>query len=86
MQLPNEKCKTLLLNNKEDEVTEIIIVNNKNDVDKSPRRFFTQLKSLESTFLQIENNEQLQHDTINLCQSILKEQSNIACFEDTGLA
>ena len=42
-------------------------------------------KSLEGIFLQIENNEELEHDTINLYQSILKEQSNMAGFEDTGL-
>ena len=57
---------------KEDDVTEIIITNIKNDVDKSPRRFVTRPKSLESIFVQIENNEELQHETINLCQSILK--------------
>ena len=80
MQISNGKYKTLLVNNKEDDVTEILITNNKNDVDKSPRRF-----SLKSIFLQIENNEELQHDTINLCHSVLKEQSNMAGFEDTGL-
>ena len=85
MQIPNEKYKTLVVNNKEDDVTEIIITNNKNDVDKSPRRFVTRPKSLDSIFLQIENNEELQRDTINLCQSILKEQSNMAGFEDIGL-
>ena len=85
MQISNGKYKTLLVNNKEDDVTEIIITNNKNDVDKSPRRFVTRPKSFKSIFLQIENNEELQHDTINLCQSILKEQSNMAGFEDTGL-
>lgn len=42
-------------------------------------------KSLEGIFLQIENDEELEHDTINLYQSILKEQSNMAGFEDTGL-
>ena len=42
-------------------------------------------KSLEGIFLQIENNEELEHDTINLYQSILKEQSIMAGFEDTGL-
>ena len=30
------------------------------------------------------NNEELQHDTKNLCKSILKE-SNMASFEDNGL-
>ena len=85
MQISDGKYETLLVNNKEDDVTEIIITNNKNDVDKSPRRFVTRPKSLKSIFLQIENNEELQHDTINLCQSILKEQSNMAGFEDTGL-
>ena len=85
MQIFNRKYKSLLVNNKEDDVTEIIITNNKNDVDKSPRRFVTRPKSLKSIFSQIENNEELQHDTINLCQSIFKEQSNMAGFEDTGL-
>ena len=85
MQISDGKYETLLVSNKEDNVTEIIITNNKNDVDKSPRRFVTRPKSLKSIFLQIENNEELQHDTINLCQSILKEQSNMAGFEDTGL-
>ena len=85
MQISNGNYKTLLVNNKEDDVTEIIITNNKNDVDKSPRRFVTRPKSLKTIFLQIENNEELRHDTINLCQSILKEQSNMAGFEDTGL-
>lgn len=42
-------------------------------------------KSLEGILLQIENDEELEHDTINLYQSILKEQSNMAGFEDTGL-
>ena len=42
-------------------------------------------KSLEGIFLQIENDEELEHDIINLYQSILKEQSNMAGFEDTGL-
>ena len=42
-------------------------------------------KSLEGIFLQIENNEELEHDTINLYQSILKEQNIMAGFEDTGL-
>ena len=70
MQISNGKYKTLLVNNKEDDVTEIIITNNKNDIDKSPRRFVTRPKSLKSIFLQIENNEELQHDTINVCQSI----------------
>ena len=50
MEIPNEKCKTLLVNNKEDGATEIIITKNKNDVDKSPRRFVTRPKSLESIF------------------------------------
>ena len=72
MQISNEKYKTLLVDNKEDDVTEIIITNIKNDVDKSPRRFVTRPKSLESIFIQIENNGELQHETINLCQSILK--------------
>ena len=85
MEIPNEKCKTLLVNNKEDGATEIIITKNKNDVDKSPRRFVTRPKSLESIFLQIDNNEGLQHDTINSCQSIVKEQCNMAGFEDIGL-
>ena len=85
MQIFSEKYKTLLVNDKEDDVTEIIITNNKNAVDKSPRRFVTRPKSLESIFLQIENNKKLQHNTINLCQSILKRQSNMADFEDTGL-
>ena len=82
MQILNE---TLLVNNEQDDVTEIIITNNKYGVDKSPRRFVTRPKSLESIFLQIENNEELQHDTINLCQSILREQSTMAGFEDTRL-
>ena len=71
-QISNEKYKTLLVSNEEDDVTEIVITNNKNDVDKSPRRFVNRPKSLESI-------------TINLCQSILKEQSNMAGFEDTGM-
>ena len=50
MQIPNEICKTLLINNKEDGATEIIITKNKNDVDKSPRRFITRPRSLESIF------------------------------------
>ena len=50
MQIPNEKWKTLLVNNNEDGATEIIITKNKNDVDKSPRRFVTRPKSLESIF------------------------------------
>ena len=33
----------------------------------------------------MENNEELQHGTKNLCKSILKEQSNMASFEDNGL-
>ena len=85
MQISNGKYKTLLVNNKEDDVTEIIITNNKNDVDKSPRRLVTRPKSFKSISLQIENNEEHQHDKINLCQSILKEQSNMAGFEDTVL-
>ena len=85
MQISNGKYKTLLVNNKEDDVTEIIITKNKNDVDKSPRTFVTRPKSLKSIFLQIENNEELQHDTINLCQSNLKEQSNMAGFKHSGL-
>ena len=36
-------------------------------------------------FLQIEINKELQHDTINLYQSVLKEQSNMAGFENAGL-
>ena len=84
IQISNQKYKTLLVNNEEDNVTESIITNIKND-DKSPRRFVTRPKSLESTFLQFKNNKELQHDTINLCQSISKEQSNMAVFEDTGL-
>ena len=39
MQISNEKYKVLLVNNKEDDVTKIIFTNNKNDVDKSLRRF-----------------------------------------------
>ena len=39
----NEKYKTLLVNNKENDVTEIIITNNKSDVDKSPRRLLRQM-------------------------------------------
>ena len=58
--------------------------NCKNYVDNSPRRFITRRKSLKSIFLQIENHEELQHDTINLCQSILKEQSEMTEFEDIG--
>ena len=85
IQISNQKYKTLLVNNEEDNVTESIIRNIKNDVDKSPRRFVTRPKSLGSIFLQIKNNKELQHDTINLCQSILKEQSNMAGFEDTRL-
>ena len=50
MQIPNEKWKTLLVNNNEDGATEIIITKNKNDVDKSPRRFVTRPRSLESIF------------------------------------
>ena len=42
-------------------------------------------KENNNIFIQIENNEELQHDAINSCQSILKEQSNMAGFEDTGL-
>ena len=85
MQIFYEKYKTLLVNNKEDNVTESIITNIKNNVDKSPRRSVTTQKSLESIFIQIENNEELQHGITNLCQSISKEQSNMAGFEDTGL-
>ena len=77
----NEKYKALLVDKKEDEVTEIIITDIKNDVDKSPRRFVTQLKLLESIFIQIQNNEKLQHDVIKLCQSISKEQSNVAILK-----
>ena len=54
MQISNEKYKTLLGNNKEDDVTEIVIINIKNDVDKSARRFVTRPKSLESIVIQIE--------------------------------
>ena len=36
-------------------------------------------------FLQIEINQELQYDTINLYQSVLKEQSNMASFENTGM-
>ena len=50
MQIPNEKWKTMLVNNNEDGATEIIITKNKNDVDKSPRRFVTRPRSLESIF------------------------------------
>ena len=50
MQIPNEKYKTLVVNNKEDDVNEIIITNNKNDADKSPPRFVTPPKSLDSIF------------------------------------
>ena len=39
MQIFNEKYKTLLINNKEDEVTKITITTIKYDADKSPRRF-----------------------------------------------
>ena len=85
MQIFHEKYKILLVNNKEDNVTKIIITNIKNDVNKSPRRFVTRQKSLESIFIQTENNEELHHDIIKLCQSILKEQSNMAGFEDTRL-
>ena len=67
MLISNEKYKALLVHNKEDEVTEIIITDIKNNVDKSPRRFVTQLKLLESIFIQIQNNEKLQHDAIKLC-------------------
>ena len=81
MLISNEKYKALLVHNKEDEVTEIIITDIKNNVDKSPRRFVTQLKLLESIFIQIQNNEKLQHDAIKLCQSISKEQSNIAILK-----
>ena len=63
IQISNQKYKTLLVNNEEDNITESIIRNIKNDVDKSPR-----------IFLQIKNNKELQHDTINLCQSILKNK------------
>ena len=56
MQISNEKYKTLLVNNKEDDVTKITIKNNKNYVDKSPRIFVTRPNSLESIFIQIENN------------------------------
>ena len=48
VQISNEKYKTLLVNNKEDEFT-----NNKNDVDKSPRRFVTRPKLLESIFYKL---------------------------------
>ena len=51
IQISNEKYKILLVNNEEDDITEIIITNNKSDVDKSPRRFVTRPKSLESIFL-----------------------------------
>ena len=40
--MPNEKYKTLLVNNKEDNFTEVIITNNRNDVSKPPRRLFHQ--------------------------------------------
>ena len=46
MQIFNEKYKKLLADNKEDKVTEIIITNIKNDVDKSPCRFINLPKSL----------------------------------------
>ena len=51
-----------------------MIADIKNDVDKSPRRFVTRPRSLESIFIQIENNEK-EDGTINLRQSILKEKS-----------
>ena len=44
MQISNVKYKTLLVNNKEGVVTEIIATISKNDVDKSPSRFVTRLK------------------------------------------
>lgn len=50
MQISSDKYKIFLFNSEEDSGTEIIITNNKNDVDKSPRGFVTRPKSLESNF------------------------------------
>lgn len=42
-------------------------MNIKYDVNKSPCRFVSRPKSLECNLIQIENNEEVQHETINLC-------------------
>lgn len=59
MQISNNKYKTLVVDNKEDDATKIIIMETKSDVDKSPCRFITRPKSLKNIFIQIENNEEL---------------------------
>ena len=50
MQISSEKHKALFVNKKGDDVTKIIITNNKNDVDESLRRFVTRPKSLKYFF------------------------------------
>ena len=69
MQISNEKYKTLLANNKEDNVTEFNITNNKNHIGKSPCKFITESKSLKSIFLQTENNEELLFMSVNFLRT-----------------
>ena len=63
MQIFNEKYKALLVDSK-DEVAKITIKNIKNDSDKFSIRFATWPKSLESIFISIGNNKELQHHTV----------------------